>query len=300
MATYYKMPFISAEPLYAKIREELRSYFDSGAIDDSMFPIWVNYCIKKFRKTALLIKPVVMELNGGETPLPDDFNSIRELWLCTNINRHIPSASAFYYQKDCRVTSIDDNCNECFTGPRNPYVCDNIPTPPLPCSPCDKKYIVTHKVQNTLLYSFNLAYLLSPGNINARGHCGDGCVNLNSSALDSFDIRDCKIITNFTSGTLYMLYYSNSTDEEREQLIPDQVHIQDYIEHYIKYKIFEYLTNQVTDESFRILENKMQYYKNEYSENYIIALAEMKKKTIYDVNRDIIKTKNRFRNYKIR
>ena len=34
MSYYYKYDFVSPEPLYATVKEELKSYFDTGAVDD--------------------------------------------------------------------------------------------------------------------------------------------------------------------------------------------------------------------------------------------------------------------------
>ena len=42
MSYYYEKPFKSADPVIAKVKLELRSYFDTGAVDDSLFPIYIN------------------------------------------------------------------------------------------------------------------------------------------------------------------------------------------------------------------------------------------------------------------
>jgi hypothetical protein len=42
MSYYYHYNFISPEVVYATVKEEFKSYFDTGAIDDLMLPIWIS------------------------------------------------------------------------------------------------------------------------------------------------------------------------------------------------------------------------------------------------------------------
>jgi hypothetical protein len=41
--------------LYATVKEELKSYFDTGAVDDLLFPTYVNKCLSKLGKTSYKI-----------------------------------------------------------------------------------------------------------------------------------------------------------------------------------------------------------------------------------------------------
>jgi len=64
MSYYYKQEFVSPEPVFAEVKEELSSYFASGAIDDVMFPRWAEDCLKRFRKSAFKIDQVVLEVKN--------------------------------------------------------------------------------------------------------------------------------------------------------------------------------------------------------------------------------------------
>lgn len=297
MSEYYKMDFTSAEPLYAEVKESLKSYFDSGSVDDLMFPIWTDRCIKKFRRSLLKIEETALEIKDYETALPDNFKYVREIWLCTNINKYIQSPNAFYYQKDCRVTRVDDKCAPCFD--ENNEVVPILPCPNSTCNPCQDNYVVTHKRTNHAIISYNFKHLLRPGNISTKKHCFGDCSNLSSKSYDVFDIRDCKLITNFQSGWVHLTYYTDNYNEDQEIQIPDNVRIQDYIRFYITYKIFETLSNQTTDESLNQIMSKMAYYENKANEAYVLADIETKKETIWDVNKKIIQSHRRFRNYDI-
>lgn len=298
MSTYSNYNYVSAEPLYAEIKETLKSYFDSGAIDDLMFPIWADRCIQKFRRSLFKIEETSLQISNYESALPDDFKFVRELWLCTNVKQYVQSPNAYYYQKDCRVTKVDDKCAPCFDENDKPVPI--LPCPATTCDPCQDNYIVTHKITNHAILSYNFKYLLKPGNISVRSHCASDCSNFNCNSYETFDIRDCKLITNFANGYVHLTYYSDNYNAEQELQIPDNVRMQEYIRLYIMYKIFETLSHQATDESARQIDNKMMYYKQLSDEAYVIADIETKKKDIYSKIKGIVKTKNRYNQFNIR
>ena len=60
MSYYYKYKFTSPQPTYAIVKEELKSYFDTGIVDDLMFPTYLNKCLSKLSRAT---KPI------SETPL---------------------------------------------------------------------------------------------------------------------------------------------------------------------------------------------------------------------------------------
>ena len=60
MAYYYKYNFISPEPIYATVKEELKSYFDTGAVDDLLFPTYLDKCLKKLGRATYVISEQVL------------------------------------------------------------------------------------------------------------------------------------------------------------------------------------------------------------------------------------------------
>ena len=73
-----------------------------------------------------------------------------------------------------------------------------------------------------------------------------------SSAADSFDIRDNKIVNNFQNGVVQIIFYANEYDGAGNQMIPDNYRIREYIEAFIKYKIHFFFTRLI---KLLILEN---------------------------------------------
>ena len=72
MSYYNKYNFVSAEPTYAIVKEELKSYFDTGAVDDLLFPTYLNKCLDKLGKATHAIVPVIL-LNMNDKEAFDYF-----------------------------------------------------------------------------------------------------------------------------------------------------------------------------------------------------------------------------------
>jgi hypothetical protein len=147
--------------------------------------------------------------------------------------------------------------------------------------------------------NYQRAYLLKPGNISVKADCALDCANFGSSAADSFDIRDNKFVTNFRHGVVNLIFYSYDYDTSGNQMIPDNYRIREYVEAFIKYKMFETLSNQVNDETFNQIEKKLGYYKQLSEEAFIMADIEIKKQDVYKKQRKIREDLNRFNMYEL-
>jgi hypothetical protein len=279
------------------VREELKSYFDTGAIDDLMFPTYTNKCLNKLGKSSYNIVPTILEIDDFQARLPDNFYSVREAWLCTKINAYpYQSPNSFYSQAASQSTiqispviSGDKSCTN--------LDCVNASCDGTECMPVLIQAV--YKTNNEINRSYKRQYLLKPGNISVKDYCSLDCKNVGASGPDSFDIRDNKFTVNFRKGTVYLMFYAYDYDTSNNQLIPDNFRIKEYIEHYIKYKMFETLMNQVNDETFKQLQQKMIYYKQLSDEAYILAEVEIKKKTVNEKIRGIETTLNRNKKYEL-
>ena len=96
-----------------------------------------------------------------------------------------------------------------------------------------------------------------------------------------------------------MVFYATEYDGGGNQLIPDNYRVREYIEAFIKYKVFETLTNQTNDETFNQLQTKLAYYKQLSDEAFIMADIEIKKQDVYAKQRRIIQDLNRFNMYEL-
>jgi len=309
MSNYYKYNFISPEPVYSTIKEELKSYMDTGAIDDLMFPTYLDKALRKLGRTTYAINEEVLFIEDFQARLPDNFYAVREAWMCTEIPGYpYQSANSFYSQaataSTIQVSPVISNevpCNnsQCTTG----------------CPDCMPNLVqAVYKTNNEVARSFTHNYLLKPGNISAQKNCSveytsnwemsQGAPTIReftpgSASYDSFDIRDNKFVTNFRNGVVHLLFYATEYDGMGNQLIPDNYRIREYVEAFIKFKMFETLTNQINDETFNQIQQKMMYHKQLYEEAFVMADIEMKKQTVWDKQRRIKNDLNRFNMYEL-
>lgn len=294
MSYYYKYQFVSPDPVYAIVREELKSYFDSGAIDDLMFPTYTNKCLNKLGKSSYKIVDSILEIQDFEARLPDNFYSVKEAWLCTNDDMLPYQNPSSFYSQAASSTTIQVS----------PVIYGGTPCSNLTCTEGCPECMPTlvqavYKTNNTIARSVRRQYLLKPGNIAVKAHCSLDCANIGSNAPDSFDIRDNKFVVNFREGTVYLQSYIYDYDESGNQMIPDNYRIKEYIEKFIKYKMFDTLANQVTDETFNQLQMKKQEAKQESDEAYIMAEVEIKKSTSDQKIRGIHRTLSSHQKYEL-
>jgi hypothetical protein len=310
MSNYYKYNFVSPEPVYAIVKEELKSYFDTGAVDDLLFPTYLDKCLRKLGRTTYPIVPTALFIEDFEARLPDNFYAVREAWLCTAINGYpYQSANSFYSQAasstTIQVSPVIVSGNPCQDGSCHQ---ENCPT----CMP--DLIQAVYKTNNTTAVTYRKEYLLKPGNISAKKNCEVEYTNNwefykespalhnftpSSSSYDSFDIRDNKFVTNFRNGIVHMLFYCTEYDNTGNQMIPDNYRIREYVEAFIKFKVMETITNQTNDETFNQLQTKLVYYKQQSEEAFIMADIEIKKQDAWTKQRRIKNDLNRFNMYEL-
>jgi len=294
MSYYYQYDFVSIEPTFAVVKDELKSYIDSGAVDTLLWPTYVDKCLRKLGKTGYDIYDMYLEIKDYQTRLPDNFYAVREAWLCTSVNGFpYRTPNSFYSQasstETIQISPVVTN-----------KACTNLDCTNDECTGCMPELIqAVYKTNNEISLSYKKSYLLKPGNINTKKNCDLYCANTNSSSADSYDIRDNKFTVNFKEGVVYLIFYTTSYDESGLQLVPDNYRILEWIESFIKYKVFETLFHQITDETFNQIQAKLQYYKQESDEKYILAETEIKKQDIYQKQRAIKRNLNRFQMYEL-
>jgi hypothetical protein len=229
--------------------------------------------------------------------------------MCTEIPQYPYQSANSFYSQAADVTTIQVSpvisggqpCTnlECTTG----------------CPECMPELIqAVYKTNNSIARSYERSYLLKPGNISARQNCSVEYNNNwefyqqapplreftpGSAGYDSFDIRDNKFVTNFRNGIVHMIFYSTEYDAGGNQMIPDNFRIREYIEAFIKYKVFETLSNQINDETFNQIQQKLGYYKNLADEAFIMADIEIKKQDAWTKQRRIKNDLNRFNMYEL-
>lgn len=255
MSYYYNYLFVSPEEIFAEVKEELKSYFDTSIVDDVLFPKHTKFCVDKIGLSARPLVTVKLNIKDYEAPLPEDFLKEREVLAC--------------YQCE----------NYCHPSPVSTYVQDTSLSPVL-------------RNNDPVLHSKFIHQRLLPAGISQQSSCLDGCTT--PLRPDTYVIVAGQIQTGFNIGTIEFTYYQKGYDSNLNNLIPDIVEFKEYLKSYLKYKSFEIIYNNITDETLKQVESKLLFYKQQYDENYIICKCEFMKKTTFQVISSIKKTQNRF------
>lgn len=307
MSYYYEYNFVSPEPVYATVKEEFKSYFDTGAIDDLMFPTYLNKALNKLGKASYVIAEEILYIDDFQDRLPDNFYDVREAWMCTEISGYPYQTANSFYSQAASASTIQISPMIVDGHPCNDPVC-----PSDACDPCMPNLVqAVYKTNNEFTRTFQKQYLLKPGNISVKSHCDveytsawENVPRIHestpySSSYDSFDIRDNKFVTNFRTGVVHLIFYAIEYDNIGNQMIPDNFRIKEYVEAFIKFKLMEMLTNQVTDETANQLELKLTRYERAHDEALVMAFTEIKKQDSWAKQRRIKQDLNRFNMYEL-
>jgi hypothetical protein len=311
MSYYYKYNFVSPEPIYATVKEELKSYFDTGAIDDLMFPTYLDKCLRKLGRATYVIQEQALVIEDFQARLPDNFYAVREAWMCSEIPQYPYQSANSFYSQAASQTTIQLNPVTVGGTPCTNTGCTN----PKCQGECMPEFIqAVYKTNQEIARSYKREYLLKPGNISVRQHCDVNYTDAwtftetappvheftpGQSGYDSFDIRDNKFVTNFRNGIVHLIFYATEYDGGGNQMIPDNFRIREYLEAFIKYKVFEVLSNQINDETFNQIQAKLAYYKQLSEEAFIMADIEIKKQDPWTKQRRIKNDLNRFNMYEL-
>ena len=301
MSYYYKYLFTSPEEIFSIIREELKSYYDTGAIDSLMFSTYLNKCLNKLGRGTYPILEDFLYIENFEARLPDNFYAVREAWRCKQSEGYpYPSANSFYSQAATvnviQIAPIIVDENTC-TNPEYEDECE-MPT----------EAQLVYKTNTEIQRAFSRDYLLKPGNISGKKACTVDYMDNwerwsrstpHSSSFDSFDIRDNKFVVNFRSGVVNLMFYGTSYDDLQNQMIPDNYRIKEYIEAFIKYKMFETLSNQINDETYNQIQQKVVYYKQLSDDAFIMANLELMKQTPWEKQQRIKQSLQRLNRYEL-
>lgn len=316
MSYYYKYNFLSPEPVYSTVKEELKSYFDTGAVDDLLFPTYLDKCLRKLGRATYVISEQILHIEDFQARLPDNFFAVREAWMATEIPQYPYQSANSFYSQAYSATTIQVSPIISGTVPcTNPQCTTGCPECSTDCVDCMPELIqAVYKTNTQTTRSYKKEYLLKPGNISAQSNCDVSYTEAwnfaptapaiheftpGAAGYDSFDIRDNKFVTNFRNGIVHLIFYAVEYDGIGNQLIPDNYRIREYIEAFIKYKVFETLSNQINDETFEQLQKKLGYYKQLSEEAFIMADIEIKKQTPWEKQRRIKNDLNRFNMYEL-
>ena len=279
--------WISTESIVAQLKEELRSYFETGVIDDGMFPMYVDHCLKKVGMTMLESVDEIIPLRNKKAILPEGVVFLNDVLYAgdeQNIKGNIPGGTNMYNQTTTEVVLQPDGT---INVPGNPEVGSTVQ--------------IVERTTNRLLNTYDIVTRLRPASLQAKNMCEDSRFKKFYDYPYYYDVNGRILTTNHPDGELLIRYKRYRTDDDGYPMVPDNVTMQDLVQYYLRYKIFEQLWNSVTDESYAQMQNKMQYYEQKYNDALIMARTEFIAPSFQQQKESILLRRHKFRrNYNIR
>lgn len=274
---YDNINYITSEPLIAEVKQELKTYFEAGAISEVLIPSFIDQALRKLKVLALRPEEAIIRFENYKSELPYDFYLLDyALSYETNITWEtgIQSYSGYWYK------NIETGCDGCDTRIET-FEQITVPGP---------GYRISLKVPRWIRVYADSTSL-----------CVDGCENLKVSSTDIIKINQHKKASaSFQEGCVYIRYFSRPVDDYGIPMIPEVLEVEEYIKSYLKYKFFEQMWHSVMDESTKQVTDKLMYYKKEQLEKLQAAFNYLMTKSKQQIADSIVRTRKRFTKFHIR
>jgi hypothetical protein len=275
---YENINFITSEPLIAEVKQELKSYFESGAISEVLIPTFIDQALRKLKVMVLTPEDLVVHFVNYKAELPCDFALLDRASLYdSNIefNSGITTLKGYWY-KSIECTSGCDNCDPKDETFEQLWV----PAPGFKITMKNPKPVRIYHGSKQL--------------------CTEGCENLYSPAPDIVQIHNNRTMSaSFEEGCMYVRYFSRPMDEFEIPKVPEVFEVEEYIKAYLKFKFFETLWHSQLDESSVQVERKFQYYKQDQLGKLQAAFSYLLTKSKQQSADSVVKGRNKFIKYHI-
>ena len=275
---YANVNYITSEPLIAEVKQELKTYFEAGAISEVLIPSFIDQALRKLKVLALRPEEAVIRFEDYKSEFPPDFYLLDyALSYSTNIywDTAVGSVVGSWYK------SIQSD--GCVTGPSSieMYEAITIPMPGYRITMERPKWIRVYAGSTSL--------------------CVEGCENLKVTSTDIITINPHKKASaSFREGCVYVRYFSRPADDDGIPMIPEILEVEEYVKSYLKFKFFEQLWHSVIDESSKQVTDKLMYYKKDQLEKLQAAFNYLMTKSKQEIADSIVRTRNRFSKFHIR
>lgn len=67
---YANVEYITSEPLIAEVKQELKTYFEAGAISEVLIPSFIDQALRKLKVLALQPEEAVIRFENYKSELP--------------------------------------------------------------------------------------------------------------------------------------------------------------------------------------------------------------------------------------
>lgn len=229
----------------------LSSYSLTGMLDDGNFSDWVKVILMKLNLPAFNQKEVVLDVIDYKIDLPEDFHLLWAVWICDKgetkrVNKDAYQGTISFTQED----TCYERTGECYT------------LEPVAHKVIKRNYYMSNEVETTTYKNTRLLKL-----INKHVKCSDSCVNYRVDSDEQYFISDNSLQFNFEKGSVILQYFAFEVDENGLPMIPDDVRIEETLEAFITYRLFQKgYYNNIAD-----LRDRMLFSKQDYETKYVEA-----------------------------
>jgi hypothetical protein len=276
---YENINFISSVPLIAEVKQELKSYFEAGAISEVLIPTFIDQALRKLKVMVLVPEDVVLHFTNYKSELPCDFALLDRATLYDSditFSSGMMSLKGYWY----RSFEVLEGCVDC--TPKTEFFEQlMIPTPGFKITMKNPKWVRVYHGSKSL--------------------CTEGCPNLNQPSPDIIQIYDNKTVSaSFETGCVYVRYFSRPMDDDGIPTVPEVLEVEEYIKAYLKFKFFEMLWHSQIDESAAQVERKFQYYKQDQLAKLQAAFSYLLTKTKQQIADSVVKGRKQFVKFHIK
>ena len=272
----YTYQWESPEGIYAEIKLELKSYFDSGAIDDTLFQAYTDTVLSKIGHSMLEEKYDIIELKNYKAFLPEYIQRLNFV-LC------ISNYKTYTYQSFSKKGSSELKwyLNEDSNSMQNDPIC--------------KEVLIFNTETGAESSESFTTFRLVPVDIQSKALTEDHWFKQLFSFDSWYRVNGRILESNIKDGHLCIQYKTRRITDDGYLMIPAEQKFYDLLSNYIKYKLFELLWHRITDESSNQIQAKLIYYKQQYDESLIIARTEFNSKSYNEQLQSINRRQQSFR-----
>ena len=274
--------FKSSEILISRIKENLSSYDSAGIVDSGKFYFYIKKELQLLGNYIYTEKQEVLKVENNKCLLPNDFIKLYALYEVEGAEQKLTRSGI---QND--ITFVQHIESQHYREDNCEPVCET-----------DKKVVRYTNTMETLevIKPLPSKLLRYSRKVNTE-LCLEDSPNVNSTSLQEFNIDNNYLYFNFEKGRVFLQYLGFPYDDEGYPMIPDDSKLEQAIEDYIMFKVFEYFyLNDTINNALQ----KMQYLEMKYKESHKSALNYIKLPAYQDlVDMAYRNVKNRFNIFEV-
>lgn len=210
------MDYIKAEDIINEVKLNLKSYFESAIVDESILYPEILNCLGELGVKFLPKKTMVFQLTSKETKLPSDFHSLIFAAACDWKTQKLykPPVAVTYQKRVCELPICHTECDYCHDEFGRYQIVQKI-----------DQSIIRYKLEKQLI-------------LDAESTQCDSCFNPKHKSQWDISITDGILSTQINTGTVYM-EYRTKLEADGSIIIPDFSRIRNWLKWHLIHHVLQ-------------------------------------------------------------